>query len=90
MSTRRPAASNAAPSVAAPSSADAEWLLTDGAGGFACGAVDGVPRRRYHALWIARSPGQARRMAVVSAVDERVLLDGRTTYLLRAHWADQP
>ncbi|MFN9332875.1 MAG: amylo-alpha-1,6-glucosidase [Planctomycetota bacterium] len=90
MSTRRPDDRTAAPSVAASSSADAEWLLTDGAGGFACGAVDGVPRRRYHGLWIARPPEQARRMAVVSAVDERVLLDGRTTFLLRAHWADQP
>jgi predicted glycogen debranching enzyme len=90
MSTRRPAAPNVAPYAAAPSSVDAEWLLPDGAGGFACGAADGVPRRRYHGLWIARPPQQARRMAVVSAVDERVMLDGRTTYLLRAHWADQP
>jgi predicted glycogen debranching enzyme len=90
MTTRRPADPTAAPFPATPSAADAEWLLADGAGGYACGAIDGVPRRRYHGLWIARPPGQTRRMAVVSAVDERVLLDGRTTYLLRAHWADQP
>jgi predicted glycogen debranching enzyme len=90
MSTRRPADPIAVRSPAMASAADSEWLLVDGAGGYACGSADGVPRRRYHGLWIARPPGAARRMAVVSAVDERVLVDGSTTFLLRAHWADQP
>lgn len=29
---------------------DREWLLTDGAGGYAMGSASGVPTRRYHAL----------------------------------------
>jgi hypothetical protein len=82
-----PTATAPAPAAAL---ADAEWLLTDGAGGYACGAVDGVPRRRYHGLWVARPAGSARRFAVVSGLDERVVVGERTASIWRAHWADQP
>ena len=67
---------------------DAEWLLADGAGGYACGCADDLPRRRYHGLWLARPSGEARRYAVVSGLDERVLVQGATTHLLHAHWRD--
>ena len=52
--------------------ADDEWLLTDGRGGYACGAVDALARRRYHGLWVARPGGTARRWMVVADLDERV------------------
>ncbi|MBZ0151703.1 MAG: glycogen debranching enzyme N-terminal domain-containing protein, partial [Planctomycetes bacterium] len=40
---------------------DAEWLLVDGQGGYACGSVDDLARRRYHGWWNVRRPGSARR-----------------------------
>jgi predicted glycogen debranching enzyme len=72
--------------------ADAEWLLTDGAGGYACGSADDLGRRRYHGFWIVRLPGEAKRTMVVAALDERVLLGdssgNRAFHLLPAHWRD--
>jgi len=70
---------------------DAEWLLTDGRGGYACGAVDRRPRRRYHGLWVARPDGAARRAMMVADLDERVRPlesgeDTSTADLLHAHW----
>jgi len=67
---------------------DAEWLLADGGGGYACGAVDDLARRRYHGLWTVRPAGSARRMLVVAGVDERVLDGERTLHLMHAHWRD--
>jgi len=90
MPTPRSTAPTAIASAPAAAPADAEWLLTDGAGGYACGAVDGVPRRRYHGLWIARPAGSARRHAIVSGLDERVVQGERVASLGRTHWADQP
>lgn len=78
------------PLPAGPLPADAEWLLTDGAGGYACGAVDDLPRRRYHGLWIVRPAGEARRRMLVSGVDERVVVGDRVAHLLHAHWRDLP
>jgi hypothetical protein len=72
---------------------DAEWLLTDGAGGYACGSADGLARRRYHGLWVARPAGSARRRMVVAALDERIVVapartgaPQRPVHLLHAHW----
>lgn len=65
---------------------DAEWLLTDGAGGYGCGAADDLARRRYHGLWVARPTGSARRRMVVAALDERIVAPQRTVHLLHAHW----
>ncbi len=74
--------------------ADAEWLLTDGRGGYALGCVDGLPRRRYHGLWVARLPGAARRTMVVAGLHEIVAAPGaaieKGVSLLHAHWATQP
>lgn len=87
MPTPRSTEPTVPPPLAPP--ADAEWLLADGAGGYACGAVDGVPRRRYHGLWVARPAGSARRFAVVSGLDERIVVGDRHAAIWRAHWADQ-
>ena len=69
---------------------DAEWLLSDGAGGYACGTAQDLPRRRYHGLWIVRPAGTARRRMVVAGLDERLVFGERTVHLMHAHWRDLP
>ncbi|MCA8948273.1 MAG: glycogen debranching enzyme family protein [Planctomycetes bacterium] len=73
-----------------PLPADAEWLLTDGCGGYACGAVDDRPRRRYHGLWIARADATARRHCIVAGLDERVAVGAAVVSTLHAHWHGLP
>jgi predicted glycogen debranching enzyme len=63
-------------------------LLTDGAGGYACGTAADLPTRRYHGLWIARAAG-ARRHLIVAGLDER-LVGPRETFLMHAHWRSLP
>lgn len=70
--------------------ADAEWLLTDGNGGYACGRVDDLPTRRYHGLWIARPAAEAKRYAVVAGLDEQLVDGDEFTSLLHARWAALP
>jgi len=70
--------------------ADAEWLLSDGNGGYACGTVADLPTRRYHGLWIARPGAEARRFAVVAGPDEQIVEGDERTYLLHAYWAGLP
>jgi len=53
---------------------DHEWLLTDGAGGFAMGTVGGVPQRRYHALFIAATKPPVGRVALVQAVADWLIV----------------
>ena len=69
---------------------DAEWLLTDGCGGYACGTEVDLPTRRYHGLWVTRSPAGARRQLVVAGLDERFGPDADAVSLLHAHWAGLP
>src|SRR5688572_8783547 len=80
----------AAPPLAATIGSDAEWLLTDGAGGYASGCADDLARRRYHGAWITRPAGSAKRFLAVGQCDERVVVHGAVHYLLHAHWRDQP
>ncbi len=72
---------------------DAEWLLTDGRGGYACGTASDLATRRYHGLWVVRPAGTARRRMAVAGLDERVVLAGQQpeqgTGLLHAHWRGQ-
>ncbi|MCR9243445.1 MAG: amylo-alpha-1,6-glucosidase [bacterium] len=69
------------------SSADTEWLLTDGLGGYACGTVADLPRRRYHAAWVARATPTARRHNIVAGFDERIAVGDEVVSLLHAHWS---
>lgn len=47
-----------------------EWLLTDGAGGYAMGSVGGAPQRRYHGLLCcALSPPVNRAMLLTSMAE---------------------
>src|SRR4030095_6783272 len=62
-----------------------EWLVTNGLGGYASGALSGVLTRRYHALLIAALPAPLGRVVLVSRLDERVrLADGRIRWLSRS------
>jgi len=73
-----------------------EWLLTDGQGGYACGAADALARRRYHGLWVTRPAGTARRWMLVADLDERVgPMDGGDSAasmakLMHARWQGTP
>jgi len=64
-----------------------EWLVADGAGGFAMGTASGLRTRRYHALLVvAESP--ARRRVALTALDP-VLVVGDTRIRLAVHeWSD--
>ena len=46
-----------------------EWLVTNGLGGFGCGAVTGILTRRYHGLLIAAIPDYGR-VLLVPKVEE--------------------
>ncbi len=48
---------------------DAEWLETDGLGGFASGTVSGIRTRRYHALLLTATMPPAGRMALANGFD---------------------
>ncbi len=47
----------------------AEWLATDGLGGFASGTVSGVRTRRYHALLLAARRPPADRVVLVNGLN---------------------
>ena len=46
-----------------------EWLEADGLGGFASGTVSGIRTRRYHAVLLAASTPQGRRVVLVNAME---------------------
>ncbi|HEU4402853.1 MAG TPA: amylo-alpha-1,6-glucosidase [Candidatus Polarisedimenticolia bacterium] len=47
----------------------AEWIETDGLGGFASGTVSGIRTRRYHALLLAATTPPAGRCVLVNGLD---------------------
>lgn len=53
-----------------------EWLLTNGRGGFASGTCVGVPTRRYHGLLVAAARPPLERWMLLSALFERVGVNG--------------
>jgi predicted glycogen debranching enzyme len=57
-----------------------EWLLTNGAGGFAMGTTMGVNTRRYHGLLVAASQPPVGRVVVLNQLFEQLELtrDGKT------------
>ncbi len=65
----------------------AEWLLTNGLGGFAMGTVAGPNTRRYHGLLIAAHDPPRRRQVVATRVDEVVMYDGQRIELATNRWA---
>ena len=64
---------------AAQSGSDAEWLATNGLGGYASGTVFGRMTRRYHGLLIAALPAPLGRIVMLSGLVQEIHFpDGRT------------
>ncbi len=63
------AASTSQPLPAARPALAAEWLETDGLGGFASGTVGGVRTRRYHALLLHATQPPGGRVVLVNGVE---------------------
>ncbi|MCL4220318.1 MAG: glycogen debranching enzyme N-terminal domain-containing protein [Phycisphaerales bacterium] len=55
---------------------ETEWLLPDELGGFAMGTALGVPTRRYHGLLVAAVHPPVERVAVLTQIVERLVLEG--------------
>ncbi len=51
-----------------------EWLVTNGLGGYSCGTVAGALTRRHHALLVAALGKEQGRTAMLSRMDEELIL----------------
>jgi predicted glycogen debranching enzyme len=65
---------------ATPAGLEAEWLVTDGLGGYASGTVAGLRTRRYHALLVT-----PQRRVALAALDPVLSIPGRPDVRLAAH-----
>jgi len=64
-----------------------EWLVADGAGGFASGTVSGLRTRRYHGLLVVPAAAGGRNVGLVS-LDPVLTLPGGAQVKLSTHeWA---
>src|SRR5436305_1424711 len=54
-----------------------EWLVTNGLGGYASGAVLGSITRRYHGLLIAALPNPLGRFMMLHSLSERIRMRGK-------------
>ena len=60
----------------------AEWLVTNGLGGYSSGTVAGVNTRRYHGLLVAALPNPIGRLVMLNHLGERAcVVDGEPTAL---------
>jgi predicted glycogen debranching enzyme len=66
---------------------ETEWLETDGLGGFACGSVDLVRRRRYHGLLVAASDPPAGRTMLLNGLDAWLRIASGSHLLSPQHYA---
>ena len=65
-----------------------EWLLTDGAGGYASSTILMCGTRRYHGLWVPAVKPPVDRRVILSHIDERLSADGHETYLSTTEYGD--
>lgn len=65
-----------------------EWLVTNGIGGYAMGAIAGLRTRRYHGLLIAALRPPLGRTLLLAKLDEDVKYDGAQFSLSANRWAD--
>lgn len=65
-----------------------EWLVSDGAGGYAMGTVGGLRTRRYHGLLVALDPATGRRHLGVASLDAILRLGDRQYRLGTQEWSD--
>ncbi len=63
-----------------------EWLLTNGLGGYAAGALPGTATRRYHGLLVAAVRPPTDRVVTVSALEESIRTTRGTTPLSTHQW----
>jgi glycogen debranching enzyme len=68
-------------------SPDAEWLETDGRGGFASGTVGLVRTRRYHALLLTAATPPTGRAVLVNGLEVWIETDGGRFALSSQHYA---
>lgn len=61
-----------------------EWLITNGLGGYASGTVAGINTRRYHGPLVAALDPPGRRMVLLAALEEWLLLPGEPPQPLSA------
>ena len=54
-----------------------EWIITNGIGGFASSTIIGANTRKYHGLLVAPIIPPARRMLILSKLDESIEISGR-------------
>jgi len=64
----------------------AEWLVTNGIGGYAAGTVSGVLTRRYHALLVAALKPPVGRTALLTKFDETAHIGGESYDLFGNIW----
>jgi predicted glycogen debranching enzyme len=55
-----------------------EWLIVDGAGGYASSTVIGLNTRKYHGVLVAAARAPFGRLVVVPRVEETVVVNGRS------------
>lgn len=67
---------------------DREWLTCNGLGGFASGALLGIPTRRYHGILVPNLAQPKGRHIMLSRLDERVLAGSCTARLSGAQFLD--
>jgi predicted glycogen debranching enzyme len=65
----------------------AEWIETDGLGGFSSGTVSGERTRRYHALLLVATQPPTGRMVLVNGFDAWIERDGVRYALTRQRYA---
>jgi len=65
-----------------------EWLLADGAGGYASSTVLLCPTRRYHGLWVPAVRPPLGRHVVLSHVDERLVTPDGDAWLSTTEYED--
>lgn len=66
-----------------------EWLVTNGIGGYASGALSGTNTRRYHGLLMAALDPPLGRTLLAAKVGETVTIAGASTPLSSNEWWDE-
>ncbi|XVU27656.1 amylo-alpha-1,6-glucosidase [Actinoplanes sp. CA-054009] len=70
-------------------SATREWLVPDGAGGYAMGTIGGLRTRRYHGLLVVAGETPASRRLALASLDPILTLASGTSVRLATHeWSD--
>lgn len=64
-----------------------EWLVTNGIGSYASGAVSGILTRRYHGLLIAALHPPLGRTLLVTRLDETITYNRQKYRLYANHWS---